>query len=166
MKTPIARRTLLATLVSLSTLAAVIPATVHAFDKASPSALNVDAKNLAVKGYDVVAYFTLAAPTEGKAQFAASHQGATYWFANEVNRDAFKGNPERYAPQFGGFCAMGVALDQKFDGDPHAWRIENDKLYLNLNKDIQSKWLKDVPGHLRKANDIWPKIRDKAPKDL
>lgn len=123
-------------------------------------------QNLLVKGYDVVANFTMAAPTDGKARFVATHQGATYWFPNEVNRKAFKNKPERYAPQFGALCAMGVALDQKFDGDPQTWRIENDRLYLNLNTDIQSTWMTDVPGHLLKANDDWPKIKNKAPKNL
>ena len=71
-----------------------------------------------------------------------------------------------YAPQFGGFCAMGVVLEKKLDGDPQAWRVVDNKLYLNVNKDIQKKWLEDVPGNISKAGKTWPEIKNKAPKDL
>lgn len=166
MQSTVARRTLLATLLSVSTLLAVMPTSALAYDEMSTSALNVDAKNVAVHGHDVVSYFTVAAPTVGKAEFSAQHEGATYWFASAQNRDAFKANATKYLPQFGGFCAMGVALDKKLDGDPTAWRIVDNKLYLNVNKDVQKKWLEDVPGNLVKANSSWPLIKGKAPKDL
>lgn len=160
------RRALIAAIVSVSSLIAVLPSTAHAYDEKSTSALNVDAKSVAIKGHDVVAYFTVGAPTAGKAEFSAVHNGATYLFASAANRDVFKSNPDKYAPQFGGFCAMGAALDKKLDGDPTAWRVIDNKLYLNVNKDVQKKWIEDIPGNLTKANASWPKIKDKAPKDL
>lgn len=166
MQTSFTRRTLLAALISASAAAAVLPGPAFAYDEKSTSALNVDAKNIAIKGHDVVAYFTVGAPTAGKAEFAASHEGAVYHFASAANRDSFKANPAKYAPQFGGFCAMGVALEKKLDGDPSAWRVVGDRLYLNVNKDVQKKWLEDVPGNLVKANSNWPQVKAKAPKDL
>ena len=166
MQASFTRRTLLAALISASASAAVLSGPAFAYDEKSTSALNVDAKNIAVKGHDVVAYFTVGAPTVGKAEFAASHEGAVYHFASAANRDAFRANPTKYAPQFGGFCAMGVALEKKLDGDPSAWRVVGDRLYLNVNKDVQKKWLEDVPGNLVKANSNWPQIKAKAPKEL
>lgn len=160
------RNTLLAALIGAASLMAMLPTAAHAYDVNSTSELNVDAKQVAVQGHDVVAYFTVGAPTAGKAEFKANHRGATYFFASAANRDSFKSDPNKYAPQFGGFCAMGVALDKKLDGDPTAWKVEGGKLYLNVNKDVQKKWLEDVPGNLVKANAAWPDIKAKAPKDL
>lgn len=161
-----ARRTLLAALISTVAAVALLPTAAHAYDEKSTSALNVDAHNVAVKGHDVVAYFSVGNPTAGKAEFSAKHEGAVYHFSSAANRDAFKANPAKYAPQFGGFCAMGVALDKKLDGDPTAWKIVGDKLYLNVNKDVQKKWSEDIPGNLVKAGASWPLIKGKAPKDL
>ena len=114
----------------------------------------------------MVAYFTDGAPVAGRPEFSAKHDGATYHFATAAHRDAFKVNPARYVPQFGGFCAMGVALEKKLDGDPTAWKIVDDKLYLNVNKDVQKKWLEDVNGNNVKADGYWPEIRNKTPKSL
>lgn len=166
MNTRSARRALLAAVVSAAGLAALLPTTALAFDENSTRALNVDAQGLAVKGYDVVAYFKAGAPTLGKAEFTAAYDGATYRFADAADRDAFRTDPARYAPQYGGFCAMGTAIGRKLDGDPTAWRIVDGKLYLNVDKNVQATWLKDVPGNLVKANANWPQIKDKAPKDL
>jgi YHS domain-containing protein len=166
MKAVFARRTLLAALFTVVGATAVVPNLAHAYDEKSTSALNVDAHNVAVHGHDVVAYFTAGSPTVGKSDFSAKHEGAVYHFSSAANRDAFKANPAKYAPQFGGFCAMGVALDKKLDGDPTAWKIVDNKLYLNVNKDVQKKWNEDVPGNLVKAVSSWPAIKAKAPKDL
>ena len=84
----------------------------------------------AVHGYDVLAYFTVGEPTKGDDRFTADYQGARYRFASAENRDSFKADPAKYAPQYGGFCAFGTSVGRKFDGDPHAWRIVDGKLYL------------------------------------
>ncbi|MGH1478928.1 MAG: YHS domain-containing (seleno)protein [Geminicoccales bacterium] len=117
------------------------------------------ADGYAVHGYDVVAYFTKGEPTEGSDEFQAEHEGATYRFASAEHRDAFTADPAKYAPQYGGYCAFGTAMGRKFDGDPNAWKVVDDKLYLNLNKDIQKRWLGDVPGFVRGAENNWPIIR-------
>lgn len=156
--------TALATLGALAMVA--LPPQAHAYDEQSVSALNLDAKGVALKGYDPVSYFSAGGPVQGKSDLAEKHEGATYWFASAGNRDAFKANPSRYAPAYGGFCAMGVALEKKLDVDPQLWRIVDGKLYLNVHKEAQARWLEDVPGNIQRADGIWPRIKDKAPKTL
>ena len=146
--------------------AALVPATSHAYDENSASAVNVDPQGIGLRGHDPVAYFTVGAPTLGNGAFTAKHNGVTYQFANAANRTAFQADPAKYAPQFGGFCAMGVVLERKLDGDPDAWHIADGKLYLNVNKDVQKKWMLDVSGNNKKAEQIWPSIRSKTPKSL
>lgn len=166
MTNPTFRATLLALTTALALGAGIVPLASHAYDENSAAAINVDAKGIGLKGHDPVAYFTVGAPTAGRAEFSARHDGVTYLFASAANRDTFKASPARFAPQYGGFCAMGVALEKKLDGDPNAWTIANDKLYLNVNKDVQKKYLEDVAGNNKKADVNWPQIRNKTPKSL
>lgn len=121
--------------------------------------VNANNNDLAIKGYDTVSYFTEGSPTKGSDKYTAAYNGAIYHFSSADNRDLFKATPAKYAPQYGGFCAMGVAMNQKFDTDPTAWHIKGDKLYLNLNKDVQKQWLKDVPGFLKTAQVNWTGIK-------
>ena len=114
---------------------------------------------LAVHGYDVVAFFTEAKPMFGTDARAFAHNGGTYRFASQANLDAFKANPSKYEPAYGGFCAYGAALGKKFDGDPRFWKIVDGKLYLNLNGDIQAEWSKDIAGNIAKADTNWGRIR-------
>ena len=114
--------------------------------------------SLAVSGYDPVAYFTEGKPVEGSSDFEYEWNGATWRFANQANLDAFKANPETYAPQFGGYCAWAVSQGYTASADPEAWRIVNDKLYLNYSKGVQAKWEQDVPGNIAKGNQNWPKV--------
>ena len=114
---------------------------------------------LAVHGYDVVAFFTEAKPVFGTDAHAFAHNGGTYRFASQTNLDAFKANPSKYEPAYGGFCAYGAALGKKFDGDPRFWKIVDGKLYLNLNGDIQAEWSKDIAGNIAKADTNWGRIR-------
>ncbi|MDA7746464.1 YHS domain-containing protein [Psychromonas sp.] len=129
------------------------------FSFAANIEVNANDNDLAIQGYDTVAYFTKGAPTKGSDEYTAAYNGAIYQFASAENRDLFKASPSKYAPQYGGFCAMGVALNQKFDTDPTAWHISGDKLYLNLNKDVQKKWLTDVPGFLDTSEGNWTSIK-------
>jgi YHS domain-containing protein len=138
----------------------------HAYDQNSTSAVNIDGKGVAIRGHDPVAYFTAGKPTPGNAEFSAKHDGATYHFANAANRDAFTKEPGKYAPAFGGFCAMGAVFEKKLDGDPNLWRIVDGKLYLNVGEPAQKRWLEDTKGNISKASQNWPKISAKAPKDL
>jgi len=141
-------------------------ATAHkelAQDEVNVSAsLTGSGKPLAIHGYDPVAYFTTGLPTLGHAKFTATHGGAAFRFASEANQRAFEKNPTQYLPQFGGFCAFGVAVGKKFDGDPRLFAIVDGKLYFNLNPDIQSMWSEDTRGNIKKAATQWAKIRGTA----
>lgn len=124
------------------------------------ASVNIGTNDVAIQGYDPVAYFTKEMAVEGSAKYTATHDGAIYRFSSAKNRDLFSSDADRYAPQFGGYCAMGVVLNKKLDVDPQAFYIQEGKLYLNLNKDVQKKWLTDVPGHVKSADRIWAGIED------
>lgn len=114
--------------------------------------------SLAVSGYDPVAYFTMGKPVEGKSDLEYEWNGATWRFANQQNLDAFKAMPEKYAPQFGGYCAWAVSQGYTASSDPTAWKIVDDKLYLNYSVGVQSQWSQDIPGNIAKADGNWPKV--------
>ena len=116
---------------------------------------------VAVKGYDVVAYVTAGRPMEGSEQFVHRIGATTYRFASAANRDAFAKEPERYLPQFGGFCAYAVSRGYTADIDPQAWRIVAGKLYLNYNRGAQAKWEQDVTGNISKGEANWPALSRK-----
>lgn len=138
----------------------------RAFDPSSIKAVNIDSAGLMLHGYDPVSYFATSKATKGSPKYSAPHKGATYHFVSAANRDAFIANPAKYEPQFGGFCAMGVAHDKKLDGDPEVFRIVDGKLYLNLNRDVQKRWSEDPAANISNANAKRPLISQKTPKEL
>ena len=113
----------------------------------------------AIEGYDPVAYFAEGRPVEGDSAFAHDWMGATWYFASAENRDRFAADPERYAPQYGGYCAWAVAHGYTAKIDPAAWKIVEGKLYLNYSKEVQADWAQDIPGNITKSDANWPKIR-------
>ncbi len=116
----------------------------------------------AIGGYDLVSYFQGAGePVKGSAQFAAIHNGVTYWFASAANRDAFRKTPSRYLPQYGGYCAWAAAEGKLAPGRPQFYRVVDGKLYLNFDRGVQTRWLKDIPGFIAKANANWPGLLEK-----
>lgn len=116
---------------------------------------------LALRGFDPVSYFTEGAPRKGEARFAVVHEGAAYYFSSEANAASFKTNPERYLPSFGGFCAYGVSVGKKFDGDPQIFKMVDGRLHLNLNSEIHQAFLADPAGAVAKADAAWARIADK-----
>ena len=119
---------------------------------------------IAIKGYDPVAYFTKGRAMKGSEKFAHTWMGAPWHFANARHRDLFAAEPIKYAPQFGGYCADGVAYGQSTANiDPEAWRIINGKLYLNYDKGAAAE-LEEIPGQIDKAKANWPKIKAKLPR--
>jgi len=122
--------------------------------------VSTNANDVAIHGYDAVSYFTDSKAKKGSQKYTATYKSAIYQFSSEENRNRFKQNPEKFSPQFGGYCAMGVALNKKLETDPNAWKIVDGKLYLNLNKAVQKKWLSDIPGHITTANRVWSGIQD------
>ena len=112
----------------------------------------------AIRGYDPVAYFTVGEPIMGSDQFSTQWQGATYKFASAANLELFKAEPTAYAPQYGGYCAYAVAKGATAGTVPEAWSIVDGKLYLNYSLNVQQRWRKDVPGHIRAADGNWPAV--------
>jgi hypothetical protein len=140
--------------------ALVTAASVLAASAASAGRINETWLGNAIEGYDPVAYHTESRPVEGSEDFEFDWMDSTWRFSSAENRDLFAAMPEKYAPAYGGFCAYGVSLGAKPSIDPEAWRIVDGQLYLNLNKDIQARWEKDIPGYIAKADKIWPTIID------
>ena len=122
------------------------------------------ASKAAVSGYDTVAFFTDSKPVSGSPFITADYQGATYFFASEEHKRLFTANPEKYAPQCGGFCTYGVALGKLFPVDITTWQVRDGKLYLNLNHDILKKFNDDYDGNVAKANKNWPGLVKKHGK--
>lgn len=131
----------------------------------APPSINADAEGLALYGYDPVAYMTESKPTPGDPSITATHDGATYRFASAANRDAFVGDPARYLPAYGGYCAYGVSQGYKVKIDPEAWTVVDGRLYLNYDTNVRSQWLQDTAGHIAKAEANWPGLKDGPRRD-
>ena len=110
----------------------------------------------AIRGYDPVAYFKDSRPVEGERKHSARWNDATWYFSSDENRLAFIADPERYAPQYGGYCAWAVSQGYTASIDPEAWTIHDGKLYLNYSKSVQKQWSQDIPGNIDKGNTNWP----------
>jgi YHS domain-containing protein len=118
----------------------------------------------AIAGADPVAYFTDGKAVIGRKDITHDWMGVTWHFASAAHRDEFAKTPEKYAPQYDGFCAWAVSQGYTAKVDPQAWKIVDGKLYLNYNSSIQSRWSLDASGNITKANANWPGIKDKLLK--
>ena len=114
---------------------------------------------LVLKGYDPVAYFTDGKPVEGAAAYEVVFDGQRYRFASAQHRDLFKANPDKYAPQFSGLCAMNLSRGVKRESDPHNWVISNDNLYVFASEAGQQGFTKDPATVTAKANTNWKSIK-------
>lgn len=121
---------------------------------------------LGVQGYDLVAYHSEGKPVRGNGHNVSEHAGVTYQFSSAENKKAFDTNPAKYLPAYGGYCAFGVSVGKKFNGDPEVWKVVDGKLYLNLDTSIQDKWKEDISGNITKADDNWVDIKNKTPSEL
>lgn len=120
-----------------------------------------DAENsIALKGFDPVAYFQEGKPIAGSSNFTHEWANVNWQFSSEENRDLFAKNPEKYAPQYGGFCAWAVSRGYTAPIDPNAWKIVEGKLYLNANQRIHRRWERDIPGNIQSANRNWPGLAE------
>ncbi|NKC29819.1 YHS domain-containing (seleno)protein [Falsiroseomonas selenitidurans] len=137
--------------------AALLPGTVGA--TGFPRSVNHQ-RGVALDGYDTVAWFTQSRPLRGRADFAATHAGVSWRFASAAHLAAFREDPARYTPRYGGYCAFGVARGYKVDIDPEAWHIEAGRLYLNYDRGVQRQWQRDIPGHIARADANWPRLAD------
>nr|MDJ0510765.1 YHS domain-containing (seleno)protein [Crocosphaera sp.] len=111
---------------------------------------------VAIRGADPVAYFEVGEPLQGNQQFTHNWMGVNWWFSSAQNRDLFAASPEQYAPQYGGFCAFAVANGYTAPIVPEAWSIVEGRLYLNFSLRVRSRWERDIPGNIARANKNWP----------
>jgi YHS domain-containing protein len=148
-------RRFLAAAIAAAAFMAIAPSTSFAV-KATGGEYNTLYAGLGAKGYDVVSYFTDKKPVQGSDKFTHSYGGVTWQFASAEHRDTFKADPTKYAPQYGGFCAWGVAQGKLFDVDPvNGWTVSNGKLYLNFNGDLNNTFARDTAGFIGKAEHNW-----------
>jgi hypothetical protein len=120
--------------------------------------INTSKNDLAVRGYDVVAYRTEGKPTPGSPSFEYRWKNAVWRFTTAEHRDLFAKAPDRYAPEFGGYCAYAVSRGYTADGDPAVWRLVDGRLYLNYSVQAREMWEKDVPGNIAKGRQNWPGV--------
>ena len=115
----------------------------------------------AINGYDTVAYFTVGKPVKGQDGLVHPWMGAKWKFSTQAHLDLFKANPEKYAPQYGGYCAYGVSQDHLVSIEPDKFKVIDGKLYLNYDADVQAKWLKDPAGFIKAADAKFPLLLKK-----
>ena len=145
--TSFSRRTFLALCASM----AVLPT--------APFAKTFETNGIAIHGTDPVAYFTESKAVAGSSEFTTEWNGSTWQFSSAENKDLFVETPEKYAPQYGGFCAYAVAKGSTASSDPEAWTIHDGKLYLNYSKLVRGLWARDIPGNITKADANWPNLQ-------
>lgn len=114
--------------------------------------------NVAIEGYDSVAYFQQNTAVKGDPAFQHDWQGANWHFSSAENKALFVADPEKYAPQYGGYCAYAISQNTTAGIDPSQFTIVNDKLFLNYNAKIQKKWLADRDAYIIAANKNWPDV--------
>ena len=115
----------------------------------------------AIKGYDAVAFFKQLKPVMGADSLSYSYKGVNWLFSSAENLTLFKANPEKYEPQFGGYCAYGIADGHKAPTQTETWAIIDDKLYFNYNLKVKEMWNKNQKNFIEKANQIWSEIKEK-----
>jgi YHS domain-containing protein len=122
----------------------------------SVNAINLK-DNVAIQGYDPVAYFVSNKAVVGNKEFSSTYKGAIYYFSSEENLALFIKNPSNYLPQYGGFCAYGMSEGYQAPIEPEAFTIFENKLYLNYNLRTREAWIKDKVLRIKKADVIWLK---------
>lgn len=123
---------------------------------ASPSVYNEG--GIAIDGTDPTGYFTQGKPVAGEPSITLDWSGVTWRFASADSRALFERDPTRFSPQFGGYCAWAVSQGYTASTIPEAWKIVDDRLYLNFNRRIQRRWERDIPGNIARGNANWPDV--------
>jgi len=145
---------------SLVTLMMAISINVQAGD--SHPVYKSKRSDVAIKGYDPVAYFTENKAVKGDKAISYEWHDATWQFSSQKHLELFKENPEKYSPQFGGWCAYAMSAGRTVKIDPEAFEVYNDKLYLNYSKSVQGHWQKDRDLFIEEATGHYPNVVDLA----
>ena len=114
----------------------------------------------AIRGYDAVAYFTDGKAIKGSKEFSYKWDEVNWLFKSKENLTLFKANPEKYVPQYGGYCAYGVSENHQSPTSPEAFTIVNDKLYLNYNLKVKDMWMKNQEERINKADTLWSNLKN------
>jgi hypothetical protein len=130
----------------------------------SPIAGKTEEGRLAIRGYDPVAYFTDGKPVPGVSDYEFKWHDARWRFASQAHRDQFSANPDRYAPEYDGYCSMGVGWETPHKDliDPEAWAIIDGKLYLTHSQDALKKWREHLAENIDRANANWPNVKEQT----
>ncbi|MBX2848440.1 MAG: hypothetical protein KTR16_08970 [Acidiferrobacterales bacterium] len=150
---------------SLAGLLALLTLTINAVSFAGLDT-ETNENGVTLGGYDVVSYFTENAAVEGSADFTAVHNNAIYYFSSSDNRDLFNANPEKFTPQYGGFCAYGAAIGAKFPIDPKVFAVVDNKLYVNNSANVAKLWNAKQAKAITLADKKWPTIKAVAAEEL
>ncbi len=117
-----------------------------------------DEPRVAIKGFDAVAYFTEGRPVPGLPELRYDWDGARWLFATPEHRELFQSSPDRYAPQYDGFCALGMAFGEKVEVDPTQWTIVDDKLYLSSSAQATLTWRDRRQEFIATANENFQRL--------
>ena len=112
----------------------------------------------AIRGYDAVAYFTKGEAIKGSEDYSSDWNGATWYFSSLNHKELFDKDPNQYAPQYGGYCAWAVSQNYTYVSDPKAWKIVDDKLYLNYSFKVQKDWEADQSALIKVGDKNWPQL--------
>lgn len=157
------RRAFLRTLslASVAIVAGTGPSSAQTIAPKKPAVDQSRIKGVGAGGHDLVAYITKNAAVPGDPAITHLHEGITWRFASAENRDAFKAEPTKYLPQFGGYCAWAVASGYTAPSDPEAFSVVDGKLYLNYSKSVRFLWARDPKANITKGNANWPVVLEK-----
>jgi YHS domain-containing protein len=126
--------------------------------------VNAEADGVVLHGYDPVAYFASNAAVKGNPKYKVAYKGGTYYFVSENHRKLFKKDPAKYAPQYGGYCAMAVSMGQLEDADPKLFTVHRDKLLVQRNEKAHQMFMSNPDMFHEKADQQWPQLVEKNGK--
>ena len=126
--------------------------------------LNLNGNDVAIQGYDPVAFFTDNRPMKGNPEFQSEYRGAKYYFVSAEHKATFDREPAKYEPQFGGYCAYGASRGRKAPIKIEAWQVVNGRLLMQYDLGVKDKFNQDQLGNLRKADQNWPGLVEKYGK--
>jgi len=128
----------------------------------SKSLVNVDSEGVGAHGYDPVAFFTQRKAIRGDPSRQSAYGGAIYYFQSAADKDIFDKDPAKYAPQYGGYCAMAMTMGQLEDADPNYFFVHDNKLLLQRNEKAHMMFSKDLKANHKKADDNWARLQGGA----
>ncbi|WP_424961839.1 YHS domain-containing (seleno)protein [Ekhidna sp.] len=126
---------------------------------------NTDDSKIALNGYSPVSYLDLQLAQRGSKEYVTEYDGVKYFFTSAEQKKTFDANPKKYLPQYGGWCATGIAIGAKFRTDPNKFLVVGDQYYVYLNSiEVDALQVWNEKGHdamVKNANENWKKLKSK-----